>query len=88
MNPTKQWLDAYYNTLETVDSKEAVSILKQWLQNSIKRFEFDEIEYFLDNVDLDQLPTACIKLIIKTITPYSSEFEFYPEFLADAKKRI
>ena len=88
MNTTQKWIDDFYSTITTVDSKEAVSILKKFLADSIKAFEFDELEYFLDSVDLDKLPKPCIKAIITTLRPYSTEFEFWGEFIEEANKRI
>lgn len=88
MNTTQKWIDDFYSTITTVDSKEAVSILKKFLAASIKAFEFDELEYFLDSIDLDKLPKPCIKAIITTIRPYSTEFEFWYEFVEEANKRI
>ena len=88
MNTTQKWIDDFYSTITTVDSKEAVSILKKFLTASIKAFEFDELEYFLDSVDLDKLPKPCIKAIITTLRPYSTEFEFWYEFIEEANKRL
>ncbi len=87
MNPTQQWLNAYYNDLQTLDSKEAVSTLKQFLNKSIKQFDFDELEYLLDHIDMEIVPYPCLNTIIKTLTPYSSEFEFWEEFSEEVKKR-
>lgn len=88
MNTTQKWIDDFYQTSNTIDSKEAVSILKKFLAASIKAFEFDELEYFLDSIDLDKLPKPCIKAIITTIRPYSTEFEFWGEFIEEANKRV
>ena len=88
MNTTQKWIDDFYSTITTVDSKEAVSILKKFLADSIKAFEFDELEYFLDSVDLDKLPKPFIKAIITTLRPYSTEFEFWYEFIEEANKRL
>ena len=88
MNTTQKWIDDFYQTITTVDGKEAVSILKKFLAASIKAFEFDELEYFLDSVDLDKLPKPCIKAIITTLRPYSTEFEFWGEFIEEANKRL
>jgi hypothetical protein len=87
MNPTQQWLNAYYNDLQTLDSKEAVSNLKQFLNKSIKQFDFDELEYLLDHIDMDATPVEHLKTIIKTLKPYSSEFEFWDEFIAEVDKK-
>jgi hypothetical protein len=87
MNPTQQWLNAYYNNLQTLDSKEAVSTLKQFLNKSIKQFDFDELEYLLDHIDMDATPVGHLKTIIKTLKPYSSEFEFWDEFVAEVEKK-
>lgn len=88
MNTTQKWIDDFYSTITTVDGKEAVVLLKKFLAASIKAFEFDELEYFLDSIDLDKLPKPCIKAIITTIRPYSTEFEFWGEFIEEANKRL
>ena len=88
MNQTQKWIDDFYQTSPTLDSKEAVSLLKKFLTISIKAYEFDELEYFLDSVDLDKLQKPCIKAIINTIRPYSTEFEFWGEFIEEANKRV
>jgi hypothetical protein len=87
MNPTQQWLNAYYSNLQTLDSKEAVSTLKQFLNKSIKEFDFDELEYLLDHIDMDAVPVEYLKVIIKTLKPYNSEFEFWDEFVAEVEKK-
>lgn len=88
MNQTQKWIDDFYSTTTIVDGKEAVGPLKKFLTASIKAFEFDELEYFLDSIDLDKLPKPCIKSIITTLRPYSTEFEFWYEFVEEANKRI
>ena len=88
MNTTQKWIDDFYQTITTVDGKEAASILKKFLAASGKAFEFDELEEFLDKIDLDKLPKPCIKAIVTTIRPYSTEFEFWGEFIEEANKRI
>ena len=87
MNKTQQWLDNYYIKLATIDSTEAVSILKEFLQQSIKLYDFDDLEYLLDNIDMNKVPYECLNTIVKTLRPYCSEFEFWYEFVADVKKR-
>jgi len=87
MNKTQQWLDNYYIKLATIDSTEAVSILKEFLQQSIKLYDFDDLEYLLDNIDMNKVPYECLNTIVKTLRPYCSEFEFWYEFVADVNKR-
>ena len=65
-----------------------LSFQQVFLADSIKAFEFDELEYFLDSVDLDKLPKPCIKAIITTLRPYSTEFEFWYEFIEKSNKRL
>jgi len=87
MNKTQQWLYNYYAKLSTIDSKEAVSILKNFIQKAIKLYDFDDLEYLLDNIDMDKVPYECLNTIVKTLRPYCSEFEFWYEFVADVQKR-
>lgn len=92
MNKTQQFLYNYYAKLSTIDSKtagsqEAVSILKNFIQKSIKLYDFDDLEYLLDKIDMDKVPYVCLNTIVKTLRPYSSEFEFWYEFVADVEKR-
>jgi hypothetical protein len=94
MNKTQQWLDSYYDTINTVSSKgaegsrEAASILKTYLKAQIKAFEFDDLEYILDSIILDNLPPECVKVLKTTLQPYCTEFEFWYEFVEEANKRI
>jgi hypothetical protein len=87
MNKTQQWLNSYYAKLPTIDITEAVSILKDFLQQSIKLYDFDDLEYLLDKIDMDKVPYVCLNTIVKTLRPYCSEFEFWYEFVADVNKR-
>lgn len=87
MNKTQQWLYNYYSKLPTIDSKEAVSIIKDFIQKAIKLYDFDDLEYLLDNIDMDIVPYECLNTVVKTLRPYSTEFEFWYEFVADVQKR-
>lgn len=88
MNKTQQWLDSYYDTINTVSSREAASTLKAYLKAQIKAFEFDDLEYILDSIVLDNLPPECVKALKTTLQPYCTEFEFWYEFVEEANKRI
>ncbi len=87
MNKTQQWLNSYYAKLPTIDSKEAVSIIKDFIQKAIKLYDFDDLEYLLDNINMDIVPYECLNTVVKTLRPYSTEFEFWYEFVADVNKR-
>jgi hypothetical protein len=59
---------------------------KTYIQKLIYDMEFDAIEALLDEVDWAMLGKEKTELLLKLLKPYSSEFEFWPEYVIAAKR--